>query len=394
MGIDRSLIVYKFIIIFLIVLLPFSSKALEPLGVNVLGTAFVPALQVKQLYDDNIFTTKDHRVASWISKIHPILDWQVRHQSHVYTLIYEAELGYYYASTADNYQDYKLQLDTDFQFGSRLNWHILGQYLQGHDARGSTDRVDADEADVYHIAGFRSDLKYGAEGAIGQIQWQSEYLRKRYDNNRASTQAFDLNQWNMGLSFLYRVFPKSYLLFSVDTSDIDFIFSESTQDNQIWRLSVGGTWKATMKTTGNFKVGYIDKDFESASRDDFSGFYWKGEMEWKALSYSTFTFKTAKKLSDSTGIGDFTVIRHMDVDWRHQWLRRLESVTHISLAEAEYGGNSDRDDDRWEAGLELRYEMRRWLELGLRYSYTKVDSNLDINDYRRKQWLFVIEATL
>jgi hypothetical protein len=45
-------------------------------------------------------------------------------------------------------------------------------------------------------------------------------------------------------------------------------------------------------------------------------------------------------------------------------------------------------------GLGFSYKARRWLKFGAEYSYTTRDSNDDNLDYRRRQLMFSVSATL
>ncbi len=67
--------------------------------------------------------------------------------------------------------------------------------------------------------------------------------------------------WNLG--------PKTQLLAEVTRYDENYLnnfFKANYQlDSSEWRYQVGATWKATAKTTGEFRIGYYQRDMKAAA---------------------------------------------------------------------------------------------------------------------------------
>jgi hypothetical protein len=51
-------------------------------------------------------------------------------------------------------------------------------------------------------------------------------------------------------------------------------------------------------------------------------------------------------------------------------------------------------DDISSAGFRASYMMRKWLTLGAEYTYTKRDSNQNVNDYTREAYFFFARMTM
>jgi hypothetical protein len=54
----------------------------------------------------------------------------------------------------------------------------------------------------------------------------------------------------------------------------------------------------------------------------------------------------------------------------------------------------DRNDKLPSLGLRATYQMRRWLDFGAEYSWSKRDSNIDAADYKKNVIMLFVNATL
>jgi uncharacterized protein (PEP-CTERM system associated) len=69
-------------------------------------------------------------------------------------------------------------------------------------------------------------------------------------------------------------------------------------------------------------------------------------------------------------------------------------------AEFTYGENeynlpiaTPREDDNYNGGIDLEYEIQKWLSAGVGYTYAKKDSNLVANDYTDNQFMILLKGT-
>ena len=72
---------------------------------------------------------------------------------------------------------------------------------------------------------------------------------------------------------------------------------------------------------------------------------------------------------------------------------RLAYWNELYQEDLTYQGDTDeREDDIWEAGIALRYDIKEWLKFDLGYLYTNRDSNFSEFDYVTNSLFFGLKG--
>ena len=364
-------------------------------GLRVGGGTLYPALALRVGYDDNIFFTDANKQSSWISVVTPVLRYEARTRNATYDLVYKGDYGNYWDSSADNYNDHLFLAQGNWTISGRAGFRLRGEYFKGHDPRGSTDRAVSSEPDRFDAKSVSGLFLYGAEGARGRIELEGGYLDKTYQNNRLTTTFGDRDVAFGSGTFIWRVMPKTSLLFQVKDTEIDYKVDTQALDSSELRFLVGATWEATAKTTGIFRIGQVRKDFDSPLRQDFTGIGWEGTIRWSPLTYSTFTFSTAREPTESTGTADFILSQIHYLSWAHAWTERVQTTLSAGYRTDDYrGAGATRSDDIATAGARVSYRLRRWLSVAGDYTYTDRQSNVPFVEYNRNVFMLTLSATL
>jgi len=215
---------------------------------------------------------------------------------------------------------------------------------------------------------------------------------KRYDNHRTLTEPRDLDDTETGVVFFYRLAPLTSALFQVTNTGIDY--QTAALDSTERRYLVGLTWQATAKTSGTVKVGRQQKDFDDAARTDFSAASWTAAVTWSPRTYSFLELATNRKADETNGVGDLNDRRDLSLAWTHNWTSFARTRLGAQIVEDKYRGATARDDKTTEYGLNVAYQMRRWLNLSLGYTTAERDSDDNAFDYRRNIYMFTAGASL
>ena len=343
--------------------------------------------------DDNLFLNNTAKKSSNLYLFNPGLRLVAKSDGMQLSVDYDAKVARYHSSSDDNYQDQRLKAAGDFSFSSKVGLRLSGLYEQGHDPRGSTDRVGGAKPDEFDNSGANALFAYGGNDAAGRLEFAAGSLKKRYTNNRLSTVATDHNTDNFAGRFFVRVASKTSLFLEVREDKLDYPLVTSLQDSKERRYLVGATWDATAATSGTVKLGQIRKDFVSPAIKDYSGTGWEGNIQWSPLSYSKFDFFTSKSFVESTGLGDFILNKRYGVAWNHEWDSRLSSTFSYSRADDIFSGNP-RVDTTDTTGFKLSYKPTRWLSLGGEYTHTSRDSNFGAAIYKKNLYMFTVSAAL
>lgn len=379
---------------------PIAPKPLQPEGSGPAGLEVGPMMAYPGIdfawgRDDNLFLTTGGRKESSIAIFSPYVKLEGKPTPHSFDFLARGDFGRYGASSADNYNDHMLAGNGKFVFTGSLDFSAHVEHVGGHDPRGSTDRVGGAEPDTYENTGFEGTLGYGGEGARGRIEVNAGNYKRDYTNNRAFTAASDRETAILGATFFVRVMPRTSLLFQMEQRDIDFQLPASTQDSQETRYYVGAKWEATAATTGYAKVGRLEKDFDSAARQDFDGTAWDLGVRWSPRTYSHLDLSTMRTTEESTGVGDSIDSKRYNLNWTHNWSSRFSTVLLGSLRNDKFQGvGVTREDDTTTHGAKVFYQFRRWMRVGLEWTHTERDSNTAGANYGKNLYLFTIGATL
>jgi polysaccharide biosynthesis protein VpsM len=357
------------------------------------GVGLYPYLNFSYGRNNNLFLANTNRRSSDVATYNPGLRLVAEGRSMKFGLSHDITMGRFAQSSADNYTNYNTAATGEFVISSSAGLKLGMDYTKSHDPRGSTDRGVSGEPDEYRSSGPSFLFAYGANDAKGRIEVEAGTTDRRYLNNRASTVGSDRDTDNFAGRFFFRVAPKTSLILEAREGRLDYKLSTSQQDSKERRYLVGVTWDATAATSGTVKVGRIRKDFAVSTRRDSSSTGWEANITWKPLSYSKVDFFTTKSVSESTGLGDFTLAKRYGTSWTHGWNSRLTSTASLSRTDEDFIG-STRADKTDSLGLKLDYKVMRWLTVGGEVTNTSRDSNSSNFNYKKNLYLLTIGATL
>ena len=395
----RQKFVYRSLLLFPASLLTsVSAFALEPASIDAGPLQVIPQINMQVGHDDNIYSTETSEIDSVITVLNPSVQVVLEKGLNVYSLNYAVKQGLYEHDSADNYTDHDLTAQAYLDFDIRNRLELLARYLKSHEDRGTGLNQGAaatsnDEPVEYHVNTLSAKYGFGGLEAKGRIEVAAQVDDREYDNFRSQTEGKDRKNVSTSATFYYRVMPKTSLLFEVSREDIDYDLSTITLDSTETEYLVGATWDATAKTTGIVKIGYAEKDFDSASREDDDGISWELAMEWAPKTYSVVTFVTSKEEEETDGTGNYIDTTSWSLSWQHDWSDVLISRASYGQSDADYV-TSTRKDENTNYGVGVTYKMRRWLDFGLDYSYSDRDSNVADTDYDKNAIYFTVQGSL
>jgi hypothetical protein len=364
-------------------------------GIPVGPLTVYPAVDLAHGYDDNLFLRPSNRFSSSYTVFSPSVRVEAKTGPHKFDLTMRMDQGRYHKSAADSYTDYSLLGNGDIVLSGRAGLKVRAEYRHGHEGRGTTDAAFTASPNEFDNYGVDGVFRYGAPGARGRIEIDAGAFQRRYTNNPTETAGFERDTTQLGGAFYWRVMPRTEILGQAGYRNIDYKLSGSTLDSTESRYLVGVKWEATAATTGTAKFGHMTKEFDSATRERFSGSTWDVGVRWSPLTYSVFDFVSNKTTNESTGVGDTVVGKNYGVTWSHAWSSRLRTQALGSFRnDAFTGAGVTRKDDTTTFGLKVAYDFRRWLRLGAEYTHAERESNgVDLN-YKRNLLLFTVGATL
>ncbi|MBY0579298.1 MAG: outer membrane beta-barrel protein [Burkholderiales bacterium] len=327
-----------------------------------------PSVGLALKSDDNIFMSNANKKSSTIEVLSPIVKLVAQNRDDIYGLTYRADLGRYSSSSADNYNDQSLVGKADIVASTRAAFRLQPEYLLQHDPRGSTYGAGTAVPNRWREAGISGVFYYGSEGAKGRVEVAAGYHATKYLNNRNLTVAYDKKITDLGGTFFYRVMPKTSLLFEAKNSKIAYDLAGSTLNSNQRDLLVGAKWEATAKTTGDFRIGQVQKKYDSGTRSSFTGMGWNGLVQWDAKPYSRVTLDLSRMPVETTLAGsNFIWTTSSTADWAYDWNDRITShLSYNQYSEDFKGLGLGTKTNNY--GMGVDYRMRRWLKTSLNWA--------------------------
>ncbi len=343
---------------------------------------FYPAIELDLAYDDNIFRTETGTVDSMLFEARPDLQWVGVMGKHVVRLGYQGYYGMYEATSDANFDDHFLGADVTLDLTKKFNLNLTADYRREHEPYSVAVVPVGTRPNLWQQWAVGGEAVYGRRIATAQVALKAVHRNREYTNNGQDFR--DRDEDELTFTFFYNLGPKTQLLVEPSLIRYSYHATGSTFDNDLKRLLVGVTWDATAKTTGVFKVGYHDKQFDNGVGDT-KGLSTEAKMIWKPKTYSTVTATLSRNAYDSALGGGSRAFEALiaQLDWVHELTRLTELQAGLRYEKDDY--DVGRNDDVSEAHVGLSYALRRWLTVGIRYDYQQRASNqagADFDDNR------------
>lgn len=367
------------------------AMALEPQGYRTAeGLVVTPLLTVRERFDDNLRAVELNPESSFVTTVAPSLELGAKGRKAAFAFTLAAPSYIYHSSHEDDHTDVHLTSMLDLAFDRR---NRLGLDAGYHRIEDTASVVQSLQNDRWEASNVGAIYGYGAETARGQVQLGVRLDQVRFRNDLVlpgvgilnADRDRDVSAW-FGTLFV-GVAPKTKALLEARHTAYDYA-SNPALNSANQALLAGVSWEATAITRGMVKVGSETKSFERAGVPDQSKAMWEVSVDWSPLTYSTFTLTSNSRLDEGTNGAYVIETQALNLGWKHQWLKRLRSQVSLGSTQQDYVGaplasGAERADDIFSAGAGLTYAMRRWLDIGLSYSFLQGDSNAPGRSYER-----------
>jgi hypothetical protein len=358
-------------------------------------SGFHPNLEIQLLYDDNVRAVIDEfKESDEIFILNPGLAWIWLYGKHQFELDYRGNYGFYFNDSVLNYDDHRLTAHARLDHSYRLNTEFQLGYLRDHDPPGQTNALPNlfGEFDKWQNWNALGKLYYGRDDSKGQIVAQLDYSIRRYTNNNQEFR--DYNKLVPTGTFYYRIAPDTRLL--LEASLADSIFQNKTsigadQSNKEFRALTGITWHITTITSGTFKIGYLNKQYDSSALSDLAGLTFWLDGVWNPNTYTKITFGAVRETQNSAQpLSGAFVKNAVQVNLRHAITPRTALIGGLRYGIDEFDNVLGREDTRWDARVGVKHSLLRWLDVGAEYRYIERDSTVKFFDFKSN--IFMIMA--
>lgn len=360
------------------------------------GLKAYPGLGVVLKQDSNIFRTKTNARSSFITVLSPSVMLQTQQEANSFSLGYTVDIGRFGNSSDDNFVDQKVLGQAVLGLSSRSTLKMMPEYVVGHDDRGSTFGAATTAPNTWSSSGLNGAFSYGSEDATGKLLLDLGFSDRSYQNNRTVTTAYDRSLNNVGGTFYLNVFPKTSALLSVKYTGIAYKLATSTLNSTEQRILVGAKWEATEQSSGEIKVGQLQKKFDSTFATQ-SVASWEGVVRWSPVSNLNVDFSSSKQPSETTLTGTSAVmVSNSGVNVVYGLTDRVSLTGNVNQVKEEFVGGTApiRSDSTNNFLIKSEYKFRNWLIGGIEFSNSNKTSSNTANDYKRNIFMLSVRSVL
>ncbi len=363
-----------------IALVSAQSFAVQPVGVA-MGSGFtlLPNVETTIESNDNIYAQNSDVVSSTLTRVAPSFSLKGDMGQFKLGSSYTLEQGIYDKNSDDDYIDQNLSVGGDYELNARNQLTADAVYNVGHDARGSAKGAEGSvsaKPDEFNEVTAGIGYTFGSESAPFNLDLSAKSYQKRYDNNESVTETREHDKVSVAAKLAYTVSSATNLLLSVSSTDIDYQVTSDREGTENTVL-VGASWDISGATTGEFKIGVSEREFDQADIDTETNLNWEGNLTWQPLSYSTVTVTTSQASSETSGAGDFINSSYSLVSWDHEYTNFVSAGIKASYGEDEYENSADdRNDINTAYGVQATYSPRSFLDVTVAYDLEERNSNV------------------
>ncbi|EMW7169304.1 capsular biosynthesis protein [Vibrio fluvialis] len=385
------------------VLAPAAHAELTPKShIGIAGIDFQSQLGVDYGHDDNVTYQRDSDAAidSYFWTLTPTLKAIGERGEDRYVLMYSGEYRRYEDSSADDYDRHFMMLDTAWRFGRMHGLTFNLSQTFGQEKRGQDMSEGFDDAEFKQFGFSEGGLKnslldtslrysYGAPEGRGKLEvmLQSKTLRFRdtdaFEQASASFYEYLLEQeWredSLVVDLFDQYSSKSRFRYSFITNRRYYDEAENKRSNEYYLL-FGLKSERTGKTTVEGNVALLYKEFPNdENAEDFKGFNWDLEANWKPVKHSEFTLYTWQKVKDPEQEGGYVLEGKYGLAWTHYWwVDRFSTTLDYGYQTDDYRiPNNDRYDKTQVAKVAIGYDFRPSIRVELNYQWSDMTSNTD-----------------
>ncbi len=371
-------------------------------------TTINPYVDFQPTYDDNVFRTNSAPVTDWFFLISPGIKLNVPQRDNLFQLEYRADI-YKYVDTGDSNDvtDHYLHGAAAFNFPGGMWIKADDQANKSHESRGTANTVvNNGELSRYYSNLVNAEIGYAfADRYKISVGYQNFIIDYSLPQNRFRDQFANAAI----LTFFYQLMPKtsslvqgSYKRVYHDNGNQSVHEIAQTLNSNEYFAEGGLTWDMTAKSTGTIKGGYEWKLFDYPGQKDFRSPIFEIDLDHK------FTAKTAIRLSglrqafeSDDATSDYYTATMGSAEISYRPVTKIEIKPRGSYTDARYAQDitvgtqtGRRRDGIWAAGIDLTYNMNKWIAISAGYTHSKRVSNFTIYDYTDNLAMISIKATI
>jgi hypothetical protein len=378
------------------------ANAGEPAKLKAGGVDITPFLDISESRSDNIYSSPDNEESSNILVINPGILAEIVHGDSLYSLNAELFDGTYSdgLDKDDDYTDWVVAFDADIALNQSNKIMLGASTSENHEDRGDgvTQGTTGFATPVEYDEGiFSAGYRLGNDDSRFSVELGAGRQDLEYTIFKQLTAIRSYEKDDYGIKVYAELAPNTDLVVEYNSATFEYdtaLSAAQNLDSDEDKILFGVVWEATGNTTGTAKVGRVDKAFDSASRDDFTGTIWLGQADWTPSEQTLVTLYSSQEPRETAvGNGNFVDGTMTGASWTQGWTSSISTTVNYGMGDDDYD-ETNRSDDVTNYGVSVDYEFRRFLSIGVAYDFDERDSNINAFDYERNIYSLNVSLSL
>jgi len=360
-----------------------------------------PSITISELFDDNIFSTRNNEVSDLITIISPSLGLTAKGSDYALSFDAGADIARYAERGAEDYEDY--WFGTDGRFDLMSNLTVFGglRYSFEHEGRESPDDVNGEEPTTY------SDLQsyFGTSARFDDVTLRLGGTVERLDFDDVAAGGFTINNddrdrtlYELGGRVGYVVAPgiepfaqgnADFRRYSSTRDDLGF-----DRDSEGFAVAGGIKLSLIRSLKAEAFVGGLHQDYQDGRLPAITAPDFGARLHARLSPRTEASAYLDRSVEETTLAGASAYLSTTaGGSIEHALLPGLTAEADFSYSQNDYEG-VNRVDNVIFAGLGLTYFFLPNVFLGTEYQFLQRDSNISGEDYDENRLFIRLGAQL
>jgi hypothetical protein len=390
--------------------------------INFGNFSVIPGIELQSIYDDNIYkgngteyasaatTKQEKKEKDWINHIKPslMLNYSLQERGAA-SMGYRGDFAMYGSNSSNNWKNNQGFLDVNYLAPGGLILGINDLYSRGEDPFGNAEQYAVGRIAKRWTNDVKTKLGYNIMSNLRAMVYYNN-SKQKYNDIADYSQDFTENEYGVGVET--RFLPKTwgFLRYHYGQRKYDTLGAgqiEAYNSNYKYsRISTGLAWDPGAKFSGEASLGYqmlkYDNEYANAAktlrRDDKNTWTANTSVNYQATSTLDLSLNISRAVRNSgSDTNEQFTDTGLGLNFNQKFLTKFSIGGGISYSINDYNNNytdelgalstDTRSDKNYMANLDLKYDIRDWLGVGIGYNYSRKNSNAKLNEYVDNQFM-------
>ncbi len=368
-----------------------------------------PALDFVYEQHDNIYYQPENPVSDDIYHLRPRISLASGWSRHALSFDLSGDFASYDNAGKEDFDDLTLAMDAriDIRRGKYLSFSAARVML--HEDRSSPDDPGGIEPTGFDNEVFAVGYHHLFNRLVADLSYR--WNTTNYDGNLDAGGGFidnrdrDRGNENMDLRLSYQIMPQRSAFLGLSRNTVDYDLPADNEgfvrDSEGYQIQAGMTFDITGVLNGGVWLERVEQDYDDPrfrNQDDTGmGF----ELEWSPTRLTTLSLRSDRGPLESTQPNSSGYIGKLySLRLQHELRRYLLLHARVSYTDNDYGLTPEAADDtlawaeirRGELGLSYLFNPSVSLTVG--YSREKQDANLAVEQYQANRFFLTLGLAL